>query len=342
MTETTAKQKILVIRFGAMGDLIHVSPSLNALKSANPEAEIHFLTSPVYKDLLETIPSIHSVWCYDKKTGYGNLFTLARALNQEEFDMAINLHPSFRTQFLLFFMNPKDVVSYQKEKLNTKGKQQRALTRKHAIEDFYGSFQEAFHLPDATTETLIPDDNTLDSAKRPVVGIIPGVGSKRGNRAWIPDYYVDLIQKIHQKHPEYHIRLFGGADEAALATNIIEESIQKTPELQEKLESQCGTLSILETKDALAECSVIIGGDTGPIHLASLAGCNIIGIYGPTSIQRTGPVSHGSVETLLPKEHLSCWPCELPECPLKGEEYLVCMKQISSDDVMGKLTRYLD
>ena len=77
-------KKLLVIRFGALGDLLHVSASLAAVKAAQPELEIHFLTAPAYQPLLAQIPGIDHVWTWDKRQGWRALFQLAGALRRTD------------------------------------------------------------------------------------------------------------------------------------------------------------------------------------------------------------------------------------------------------------------
>ena len=332
-------KRLLVIRLGALGDLIHVSPSLEAVKRANLQMEIHLLTSPTYQVLAEMIPAVDRVWAFDKRQGWSGLFRLARQLRQAGIDGVVNLHPSFKSWLLTRLIAPEKAATYRKEKLKSKGKAQRAVSRRHAVADFFLPFSQLLAIAQPTElipVLALPEASTsLPFPHKPYgeqwVGLIPGVGAKRSNRAWEPAAYGGLIQKLLLK-PGVKVLLIGGPDEKVLADSLLTQ-LSNMAEAKERLENHCGRHDIPGTARLLAQCDLVIGGDTGPMHLAAAIGAKLVAIYGPTSLQRTGPISHGAMAALTPPDGLECWPCELPECPYTGEQHLACMRQISVDAV---------
>lgn len=331
---------LLVIRLGALGDLIHVSPSLEAVKHAHPEVEIHLLTSPLYKSLASSLSGVDQVWQLDKKQGFPGLFRLAGQLRKVGIDGVVNLHPSLKTALLAQLVLPKKQTVYHKEKLRIKGKNQRTIKRRHAIADFFVPFRRFFGLLEMQqavpclnlnlAESALTIQKTLSKPQQEQwIGIIPGVGAKRSNRAWEPEGYEQLIQALLAES-QYRILLIGGPDEQPLAQRLL-ESIQ---DADKHVENHCGIHDILGTAALLAQCDVVIGGDTGPMHVAAAVGVPLVGIYGPTSLARTGPVGNHSMKLLTPPAELACWPCELSECPYIGERHLACMKQIPVSQVL--------
>ena len=323
--------KILVIRLGAMGDLIHVSPSLSHLKNQQPDIQIDFLTSPLYEELAGCFTGVSHVHTWDKS--WQSLFALGKQLDKQHYDTVINLHPSFKTWALVQLINPKQQAVYKKEKLAVTGQAQRGMERRHAVRDFYEPFKTSFPLEE--NPVLLPhlplaDIQANTQTESNCIGIIPGVGGKRGNRAWLPEHYKTLIEKILADKPGTRIILFGGPDETALADQLAAINPQR-------IENTCGKGSIVETAQRMKRCSVIIGGDTGPLHLAAAVAVPIIQLFGPTSVQRTGAISTAPVTTLTPNNALDCWPCELPTCPLTGNDNLACMKQITVETVLQTL-----
>lgn len=325
-------RKLLVIRLGAMGDLIHMSPSLRAVKE-HCQIEVHLITLPVYQPLVETFGVLDKTrgdktWGFDKR--WKGLFQLAGELRAEHFDAAVNLHPSLKTRLLLTLAGISPVSIYQKEKLAITGERQRGIPRLHAAEDFYRPFQRLLDLPgqpDLTPALSLSGPAAVDR-----IGIIPGVGGKRGNRAWPVENYRTLIQTLLASQPGLKILLFGGPDEAGLA-----EALADYPEV----ENHCGAHNILATARLMQTCRVMVGGDTGPLHLAAALGIPVIGLFGPTSTRRTGPLGR-QTDVLTPDGALACWPCELPTCPLTGGDHLACMKQITVDTVADKCLSLLE
>jgi ADP-heptose:LPS heptosyltransferase len=327
--------RLLVIRLGALGDLLHMSPSIQAVKQAYPDVEVHLLTGPLYQDFATGLPGVDRVWCLNKQEGWPGLFYLANTLKRVGIDGVINLHPSFKTWLLAQWVRPKQQTVYHKEKFKIKGQAQRSIARRHAAADFYEPFRRFFGL--VSHDPLLPRFNQLSlsvNLLRKVknerwIGIIPGVGAKRSNRAWEPDAYVELIRQL-LREPDRQVALIGGPDERLLADRLL----NSLADYGDRIENHCGRHDIPETARLLAECDVVVGGDTGPMHLAAAVGVPLVGIYGPTSLMRTGPVGMQSMQLLTPPQSLACWPCELAECPLTGDDHLACMRQISMREVL--------
>ena len=348
--------RILVIRWGALGDLLHLSPSLAAVQALYPQAEIHLLTSPMYQPLAALLPGVHSVWTWDKKTGWAGLFKVAAELRHMKFDGVVNLHPSFKslllTQLLRNGFRLVRQAVYRKQKFRVKGQAQRSLPRRHAVDDFYQPFRQLLNLPQG--EHLIPRlplPETVQVALPPKppgqrwVGLIPGVGAKRSNRAWEPEGYVQLIVALLQRQnlgEGVQVFLIGGPDEKPLAEEILAALPKRSDfEGSDCVQNHCGAHDIVGTAALLSQCDVVVGGDTGPLHLAAAVGAPIVAIYGPTALARTGPVVVQPIQALTPPEGLACWPCELPQCPYSGPEHLACMRQIPVEVVLTQVLAQL-
>lgn len=343
-------QNLLVIRFGAMGDLIHVSPSLRQLRLQKPELKIHFLTSPLYESLVSCFEGVHRVWVRQKeKSPVGNMadiFNLSNELRRVPIDSVINLHPSFKTwllsQLVLAHPGSTGLQTYHKEKLSVFGQGQRELLqthkRRHAVDDFFEPFRRMYSLPKLTgNERLprlklpasLPKDREIFYSGQSAIALIPGVGAKRSNRAWLLSAYKTLIEGLSNSGQTHPLRLLivGGPDEAAFASELT---------ITDRVENHCGRHTLLETAQLLSECQIAIGGDTGPLHLAAALGVPTIGLFGPTSPERTGPLGINDAYMLLPDEHLDCWPCEQAVCRYDDmDKHLACMKSITVDQVLG-------
>jgi ADP-heptose:LPS heptosyltransferase len=341
-------KRLLVIRWGALGDLIHASASVQALRQAYPELEVHWLTSPAYRNLVASFAGVDQVWTWGKEQGLWGLWRLAGQFRQLGVDAVINLHPSLKSILLTTLVMPRSSAVYHKEKLRSKGQAQRTMTRRHAVSDFYQPFQRLLPvLPDPlpAVPTLLPTQEQDPAPQKPNsavwIGIIPGVGGKRSNRAWEKVAYVGLIEKLLAHNPEIQVLLVGGPDEAALVQQILDGLGKVLGSIGPRVQNLCGRYDILGTASVLAQCDVVVGGDTGPMHLAAATGVPVVGIYGPTALARTGPLAHGASRMLTPPEALACWPCEQADCPYTGEQQLACMRQITVDQVESAILAIL-
>lgn len=345
---------LLLIRLGALGDLIHLLPTLAALHRYLPHTQLHVLTSPLYVDFLSQIPDLPVQWWGFQK-GRNTWQTMqcinkvASQLKAVGVDAVLNLHPSLKTYALACqvlemggFAHHHHV--YQKQKLPHTGIAERPIPRRHAVDDFYTVAQKAYGLPALTHEDRIPV-LPLEQVSMPVatewhIGLIPGVGGKRPNRAWPLSHYAALVSQYQSQytptHPT-HWHLIGGPEEKQLAAEL--EHLLRVEHPEISLVNHCNRLSIFQTAQQLAQCHVVVGGDTGPLHVAAAVGCNILGVYAPTSVKRTGPVTKPErYFTLTPPEALTCWPCEKPFCQKQAER---CIAEISPGQAVDALVKLL-
>jgi heptosyltransferase-2 len=81
-----------------------------------------------------------------------------------------------------------------------------------------------------------------------------------------------------------------------------------------------------------ARARVVVGNDSGPMHLAAAVGTPVVALFGPTDPGRTAPT--GSASVVLDR-YLFCSPCYLKECPYRHE----CMEEITAEEVLRAVER---
>jgi ADP-heptose:LPS heptosyltransferase len=308
---------------------------LAAVKAANPAYQLYLLTSPGYASLAERFDGLSGVWTLDPRAPWPVLWERARWLKHQQVDVVVNLHPSLKTRLLGAWLAPGRQAHYRKQKLHAFGQAQRGVSRIHAVEDFYLPFARCFGLnplprsertPLLTVDRLAP----MDAAEGTLhIALIPGVGHQRPNRAWPLSHFAQLAQQFlawaetAQRPVQLHV--FGGSAEVGLCAY-----------LPPQVTDHCDRYDLLDTARWLRQCHLAIGGDTGPMHLAAALGVPCIGLYGPTSVARTGLLGRSSspARCLTPPETLDCWPCEKPVCRDASPRVPgPCLAQISVDAV---------
>ncbi len=344
-------KKLAVFRLGAMGDLLHLAPSLREVRACHPKTEIHLITSPGYRDFTGLFEGVSQVWGFEKgknwlETGK-NLKQLSENLKETGIDGFINLQPNLKTwllaRIILGTESGERTAIYRKEKISAPALQKRTMPRRHAVEDFYRTFQALLDLPDKTAEALIPQlpprfpggKDPLDRQNPMPIGLIPGVGGKRANRAWPLENYTALARRLAEARPGLHFILIGGPEEAVLSERLMQMKDPLVPMI-----NHCGKHSLVDTADLMTRCRFIVGGDTGPLHLAAAVGTPLIALYGPTALSRTGPLGHQPILRLTPPESDPGWPCEEPSCQSHGGG--ACIDGITVDDVFGACLQMLE
>jgi len=337
--------KVLVIRTGALGDVIHASAAVRQIYKRFPSVEIHWVTTALYQPLVARFEGVHRVWTLDKQSGWNAtmnaVLQLADALRNAGIDGVVNLQPNLKS-FLLSaavlkekVIHPSHAAVYYKEKLELPAMAKRQVSRRHAVQDFYEPVKRLFRLSPLPASQLMPHFAVTQSATAKPgihIALLPGVGGKRPNRQWPMTYSSELMAMLTETLPlqlgqsvAWH--LVGGADEVSLAETLVRQ-VQKTAP-NALVYNHCGQNSVLETAQLLAECHLVVGGDTGPLHLAAAVGTPILGIYAPTDVRRTGPIGPQWIQTLTPDPKKTCWPCERPVCFSANNPHLTCTADIS-------------
>jgi hypothetical protein len=106
--------KFLVIRLSSMGDVILTTPFLRALRRRFPEAEVHFLTKPLYAGLVALHPAVDRVIPFDESA---SLWENGRRLRGERYDAVFDLHKNLRSIPLSRMAEPDEIFRIEKATL---------------------------------------------------------------------------------------------------------------------------------------------------------------------------------------------------------------------------------
>jgi ADP-heptose:LPS heptosyltransferase len=308
--------KILVIRFSAIGDILLTFPVVAALQHKYPAAEIHFLTKPSNKAVLELLSSK-----VQPRFLQESLVQTATQLRRERYDLVIDLHNNLRTFLLQVLMlkgswNRFRKLNFQKWlftsfKWNT-------LPKVHVVERYA---QAAKVNP---TSVILADNNGTH-----VVEYLPS-----NYVAWVlgatfsTKQYPLSIETIERL--DMPIVLLGGEKENALASSL--------QALFPSLISLVGKTSLAEAASVLSKANVVVTNDTGLMHLAAFYEKPMVCIWGNTVPDfgmypfQKRPVFNAQVADL------SCRPCSKighNTCP-KG--HFDCMLKQQSVEISEQIT----
>jgi ADP-heptose:LPS heptosyltransferase len=156
-----------------------------------------------------------------------------------------------------------------------------------------------------------------------VIGISPG--SNAAARRWGGDRYAELVRRLAGKG--LRVIVFGGPGERELIERVAGDYALPVG----------GTPDLPLLAAGLADCSILVTNDSGPMHLAAAVGTRTIALIGPSNPALTGPL--GDHHVLLHARGLPCQPCGRNECPRTGPGTRLavaedeCMRWISVGEV---------
>ncbi|MBV5339517.1 MAG: glycosyltransferase family 9 protein [Deltaproteobacteria bacterium] len=317
-------QNILIIKPGAMGDLLQLTPTIRGLRNSFTHARIDIMVgNRASIDLFRHHPDIADVLVYDRRgehRSFSALLSLWKKIRSRSYDLVINFQRSnLKTWFLTSAALPCRILTYHKTRTSVI----------HAVMDHLKTVEPLGILPDGEQldlylspedrqhATVLFESHGLD--KRPVVAINPGA-SHPVNR-WSTTQFAALADRVSNELNAAVI-IVGGSGDTPLAHDIDRLSSSHPLVLT-------GTTTLLQLGAVLEKSALLVSGDTGPMHMATAVRTPVIALFGAADPERTGPT--GSGHRVLQARDLACVPCRSRKCG--NTHNMECMECITVNDV---------
>lgn len=319
-------EKILIIRFSSIGDIVLTTPVIRCIKTQKPEIEIHYVTKTFYKDILVNNPYITKIHTIEK-----DVKEIADELRKENFDFVLDLHNNIRS-FQTKSIIKKPSSSFQK--LNFK---------KWILVNFKIDKMPAMHIVDRYLEAAKPlgvinDNKGLDYfiskedevnlsqlPKAHQAGYIAFViGAKHSTKKMPLEKIISICKKLVKP-----IVLLGGKEDM-LSADAIENAVGTT------IYNACGKYNLNQSASLLKQAEKVITHDTGLMHIAAAFKKDIISVWGNT-VPAFGftPYIPGENSKIVEVKNLNCRPCSkigYHKCP-KG--HFKCMMEIDENEFIS-------
>jgi lipopolysaccharide heptosyltransferase I len=339
--------KILVLRLSAVGDVIRALPAVKALKAYHPFSSITWIVEESSKALLESQPEINDVILFPRKKWtdgmrsargvwetIGGIRRFISDLRQKKFDVVLDFHGTLKSGLISFFSGSPKRIGFDRKsskegnsifsniKVNLPEERISRFKKNFALLKGMGLEVEAFN-----SELYIPtkDKEYVDSffkslpipLKRPMIAIHPGTSVKTFYKRWMPDRYGQLADRLVHELQATVIFTWGPGEFEWV------EGIRKEMKNPSILSPR--TESLTELGEVLRRCDLYLGGDTGPMHIASMTKTPVVVIYGPTDPIVNEPLGvHKKV-----RKEVGCSPCRNRSC-----KDLTCLRSITVDDII--------
>ncbi len=329
--------KILVIKPGAIGDVLLCTPVLENLRINFPEAEINFLTQSYCREVLTGNPYINRIMTYDIAKGDSS-WCLIKNINKQKYDLIIDLFGNPRTAVIVFNSDAKYKVGFR-FKWRSLAYNIKVSSRGGEVHNIEFNL-DALRVLGLNIFTSMPlfvynsihkefADNFIDSVKykdKPVIGFNPS--GTWPTKVWYAEKWIELGKKLSK---DYNILLFWGYGKEKETAEYIKKGIGGNTNLIP--EADLKYMAALINK-----CKIFVTNDTGPMHIAWVTGTNTAAIFGPTNSKLQGPLNRNSI--IIQNDNLSCLGCnltEVKECPYSHK----CMIELEPQIVYDKLLEFL-
>jgi ADP-heptose:LPS heptosyltransferase len=323
-------QRILIVRFSSIGDIVLTSPVVRAMRTRFPDADIRFLTKRAYAELVQPNPYLNGVFLFDGKLR--DTIAEVRAFRP---DVVIDLHHNLRTSLLKAAVGCK---SYSFPKLNLEkwlhvNLKMDTLPDLHIVDRYFKAVEPLGAVNDGQgLDFFIPDDVKLPQLppafSEGYLAVV--IGAKFATKRIPEQKLVAIIRGLQRP-----VVLVGGPEDAALGERLAKGG---------QMFNACGRASLLESARIIEHAAVVITSDTGMMHIAAAFDRPTISVWGNT-VPAFGMASympqHPERSHIIEQKGLNCRPCSKighAQCP-KG--HFNCMMLLDTDTVISLAHRYI-
>ena len=302
-------KRILVVRIGALGDTMMVTPTLRALRQRHPLAEIDVLCSELAGALLEGNPHVSRiVRLRQRNVPYAFSLEkqqLVRTLRSRRYGVAILLESAPRYRDLLTRANVPEINSFAESPFDPL---QHCIVNYLGVAGVHGlkagDLEMELHLAEVEKAAA---RRLLHDLPRPRVGIHVGYGPRRGKknqsqrlRGWNPDHFLQLVDDLLRR--QVQVILTGSVEDRSETERLM----QGLP--HDRIRSIAGHTSVRELAAVIGSVDAFVSVDTGAAHIAAALGTPLAVLWGPAIYEQTRPVSTSSPIRIV-RVSVPCAPC---------------------------------
>jgi ADP-heptose:LPS heptosyltransferase len=381
----TATPRILLVRPDHLGDLLMTTPVFHALKQQAPNAHITMMVGPWSNEVVERHPDIDRVLtcpfpgfqraAQKALAPYILLFSTAKRLRREHFDLAINLRPDFWWGAALLYLaripcrvgyalepgKPflTHALPFQSPEHTTVSNLRLASAALPSIgypplEEPYTPEHYPLHFTPTTDEQKWVTDRLRNAGIEPsyvgagftparvtparatIIVIHPGSGA--AVKLWRTEGWAvcaDALTKTLTTATSVRIMLTGSKNERPMLEEIARD-MQSTAVLV--TDANLGQLAAL-----LARAQLVLSVDSGPLHLAVAQGTSTVQIFGPTDPRIFGPWGIRERHSVLASTHRcpTCptIPCGRLDFPTQALADHPCVRLITEQQVLAAVEK---
>ncbi len=331
--------EILVIRFGALGDLCLLAETLARAAQAPGRGgrRVTLVTKGAFAPLLTRAAGVDRVVPL-AGSGVRDVAALAALLRRERFDTVVDAHGVLRAHLLLACWGRRPQARLAKDtvaRLALLGLRRPADRLERTMRDRFAALLPALTGDQPVPPTAPPALAGLAGprpAGAPVLGLAPG--ARWDTKRWPADQFAALLAE-HAAAGGGPVRIFlGPQEEAWFEAGPLAGAARAAG--AEVLRG----LPLPQVATRLAECAVLVTNDSGLLHLAEAVGTPVVALFGPT-VRAFGYAPHLPASVLLETE-LECRPCSRNGKRPCHRGDLACLQRITPTAVLAAAAPRLD
>jgi lipopolysaccharide heptosyltransferase I len=334
--------RILIIRLSAIGDVVRVIPALHCIREVHPNAQIDWVVEAKSAEVLRDLPALDNIILFDRS---GDFFRSAREflktmkqIRANRYDYVVDFHGIFKSGLFTFFSGAPERIGFERPRsqelsyLSTSKKVKlgpEIVNRMHENLSLCDVFYTGPKPLDVAL-SISEDDSSLmeefleeqfHGAKTIVAIHVP---VERPEKQWPIEYFSTVIDML-LSDGRFDVVLTWGPGQR----EIVEEvalACKRDPVISPQLATLKQYMALVQSAD------MYLGGDTGPMHIASALDVPVVAIFAGTN-----PAQHSPLRE--PLEILSEFPSGDTRQKLPITEAASRMKEITPEMVFDACVR---
>jgi len=300
--------KVLIVRVGALGDVLHALPAVAALRRARPDWTIDWVVDPRWAPLLVDSegrgPIVNRAHLAETKlwsraplsrATFRSIRVLRKALRAQHYDLVVDLQGTLRSGVISRMTGAPQRVGYSDPRESLAAKfYTTKLTRRgtHVVEQAAVLLSEACGVELAPVEVSLPREEWAENwaaedavLARPMC--VLGAGGGWGAKHWPAEKFGALAVQLRAMG--FDVVVNAPRKDDVVASEVVAAS-QGAARMV--VCNVAGLVALMRRTD------LFVGGDTGPTHLAAALAVPLVALFGPTDPARNGPWGPGPTRVL--------------------------------------------
>ena len=333
--EAGRKAKVLLIRFGSLGDVVLVGAVIEALARDRPDVDVRLLVKARYAPLFRDDPRVARVIALEDGGGVWGLLRLARSLRGERFGAVVDLHASLRSRLLGLLLGPVRITRTRKRhwaRWAVVHAPWLGVRVPRTVEAYLDALAP-LGVVSRCEPRLYVDAGAAreaqaflaDAGLRPaqtLVGVHPG--SRWPAKRWTSHGFAAVIEALSER-PGLRVMVLGDQTDRPFVDQVVAH-LGRRPIVA------VGELKLTRLVALTDRCAVFLANDSGPMHIAAALGVPTVGLFGPTH-PKLGFAPQGAHSKVL-SVNAPCSPCSLHGSAPCKKARRACMEDLSPARVL--------
>jgi lipopolysaccharide heptosyltransferase II len=350
--------RILLIRLREIGDVVFTTPAIRGLRQRFPDAHLTYIVEPPAAPVVARNPHLNQVIVARGRRGLAGLFddlALARRLRADPYDLIVDFHSGPRSSLVAWLSGAPRRIGYDVPgrgwMYTTRVARPRGIRARHAVANQWDLLSTlGIAAPDPVTS---PAEMTVDARaavsvgeRLTALGVGPGdelvvlhVSAGNPFRRWPAGAFAALIAMLIRRNAHGRILVVSGPSDRDAAARVIDQARAEVDPVDRDRVLVPAEFTLDELRALMDRAALYIGGDSGPMHIASTSRVPIVGLYGPTLPVRSEPWRAPQWPSEAAEiDGLACRPCDQRVC-VHGD--FRCLTSLAPEQVLAAAERAL-